>query len=90
MGRGFEDVRPDEVHEVDEGVLAAKAKHTEGHVFDRCTGGLSVDQVSVKRKKTILVTNSFSLINPVPVPKFRCEYPRQIFFVSGTVAVFLK
>mmetsp|Transcript_11071 Transcript_11071/g.44852 ORF Transcript_11071/g.44852 Transcript_11071/m.44852 type:complete len:373 (+) Transcript_11071:170-1288(+) len=47
VGRGLEDVGPDVVHEVDEGVLAAEAGDAEREVLDRRRGGLAVDEVTV-------------------------------------------
>ena len=45
MWRGLEDVGPDVVHEVSEGVFTAKAVHPECHVLHSPAGCLPVDQV---------------------------------------------
>ena len=50
MRGGFEDVWPDEVHEVNKSVLATKAKHSERHVLDGGAGGLPVNQIAVHQR----------------------------------------
>ena len=47
MGTGFEDVGPDEVEKVDEGVLTTETLDTEGEMLDGCGSCLPVDQISV-------------------------------------------
>ena len=49
MGAGLEDVGPDVVHEVREGVLAAEAEHAQRHVLHRRARRLPVHQVAANK-----------------------------------------
>ena len=50
MRARLEDVWPDVVHEVGEGVLAAEAEHAQRHVLHRRARRLPVHQVAEKAK----------------------------------------
>ena len=52
MRRRLEHVRPDEVHQVRERVLAAEAVDAQRHVLDGGAGGLPVNQVPEEKKKS--------------------------------------
>ena len=49
MRRRLEDVGPDEVHEMREGVLTPEAEHAERHVLDGGAGRLTMNQISEKK-----------------------------------------
>ena len=50
MRAGFEDVRPDEVEKVDEGILAAETLDSQGEVLDSRCCGLPVDQIAISQR----------------------------------------
>ena len=49
MRAGFEDIGPDEVEKVDEGVFAAEALDSQSEVLDGCSCCLPVNQIAISQ-----------------------------------------